>query len=478
MINFTKIIPEIALIVLAFILMIVDMSGKEEKKGNLNLISLIGFITVFVLVIFFGKPDGTESIWGGMLRSDWMSYTFRLIFTAGAALTVIFSRGWESVHKRGEFYALLTISTLGMTLMSAAGNIIMLFLAIETASIPLYILAGFSKTDEKSVESGFKYLLFGAATSSVMLYGLSLLYGFTGTTDLYEMAAVIGAGGVAEIPLIGTILLLLVGFGFKISIFPFHFWAPDVYEGAPTPVTAFLSTASKAAGFAVLIRVFLVAFPDSAASETWQSLFAILAAITMTFGNLVALRQKNIKRMLAYSSIAHAGYILMGLASGTELGLNAMVYYIAVYVLTNLAAFGFVIVYSKKFGTDNIEDYAGLSRRNPYLAYGMMFIFLSLGGIPPLGGFIAKTLVFASAVEAGLIWLAFIGVINAVIALYYYLTVLKYVWVYRQDGDEEPMKIDRVQGTVLFLSVVVVSIIGIAIAPVLDWMTELAKVFF
>jgi len=477
MVDFIALIPEIALIVLAATLMVVDLSVKDEKKGSLNVISLVGFAAVFVLVLLFGKPEESRSIWGGMLRHDMMAYTFRLIFTAGAALTVVFARGWKSIDNRGEFYSLLTISVLGMTLMSAAGDIVMLFLAIETASIPLYILAGFSRTDEKSVESGFKYLLFGAATSAVMLYGFSLLYGFTGTTNLYEMAAAIGAGGVAEIPLVGVIVLLLVGFGFKISMFPFHFWAPDVYEGAPTPVTGFLSTASKAAGFAVLMRVMLIAFPESIGAS-WQMILAVMSAITMTFGNLVAMRQKNIKRMLAYSSIAHAGYILMGLASGSTLGVESMVYYIAVYVLTNLAAFGFVIIYSKKFGTDNIEDYAGFSRRSPGLAFGMMFIFLSLGGIPPLGGFIAKTLVFAAAVQSGLVWLAVIGVINAVIALYYYLSVLKYVYLYRQEGDEEPMEVDKFQSSILMLSVAAVTLLGIVIAPVFNWMTEISKVFF
>jgi len=477
MVDYLALIPEIALIVLAATIMVVDLSVKDDKKGNLNLISLIGFIAVFVLILIFGKTDGSKSIWGGMLRHDWMAYTFRLVFTAGAALTVVFARGWKSIHKRGEFYALLTISTLGMTLMSASGNIVMLFLAIETASIPLYILAGFSKTDEKSIEAGFKYFLFGATTSAVMLYGFSLLYGFTGTTDLYEMAAAITAGNIAQIPLVGTIVLLLVGFGFKISIFPFHFWAPDVYEGAPTPITGFLSTASKAAGFAVLMRVMLIAFPESVGGS-WQMIFAVISAITMTFGNLVAMRQKNIKRMLAYSSIAHAGYIIMGLAAGSALGVKAMVYYIAVYVLTNLAAFGFVVIYSKKFGTDKIEDYAGFSRRSPGLAFGMMFIFLSLGGIPPLGGFIAKILVFAAAVESGLVWLAVIGVVNAVIGLYYYLVVLKYVYLYRQEGDEEKMEVDKLQSSTLMLSVALVTIIGIVIAPVFDWMTELAKVLF
>jgi NADH-quinone oxidoreductase subunit N len=348
----------------------------------------------------------------------------------------------------------------------------MLFLSIETASIPLYAMAGFMKDDDKSTEAGFKYLLFGAMTSAIMLYGFTLMYGFAGTADIYGLAAAFK--DLPSIPLYASLVLVLVGFGFKISMFPLQFWAPDVYEGAPTPITGFLSTASKAAGFAVMARVLLAVFPLA----NWQMILAVLSAVTMTLGNLVALWQTNIKRMLAYSSIAHAGYILMALAAGSDFGINAMMYYIITYLLTNLAAFGFVIVYHHQSGSDEIADYAGLSRRNAYLSFGMLLIFLSLGGIPPLGGFFAKVLAFSAAVEADLVWLAVIGVLNAVIGLYYYLNVLKVVYLKRQAGDEIPMMVNPVHGVVLILCVVGVVLMGTVMAPWFQITAEAAKSLF
>ena len=299
MADYIAILPEIALLVLAALILVTDLATRgSERKGVLNTVSLLGLLVVFVLTILIGQPNGEEAVWGGMLRHDWLAFTFRLLFIAGAAITVVFSKGWKVVDQRGEYYMLLVVSTLGMTLMGAAGDLVMLFLAIETASVPLYIMAGFLTRDDKSTESGFKYLLFGAMTSAVMLYGFSLLFGFSGTTNLYEMTTMFGE--LPLVPMVTAMILVLVGFGFKVSMFPLHFWAPDVYEGAPTPVTSFLSTASKAAGFSVLVRVMLVAFP--AVTAQWQTYLAVLSALTMTLGNTVALRQNNIKRMLAYSS--------------------------------------------------------------------------------------------------------------------------------------------------------------------------------
>ena len=476
MADYLAILPEILLVVLAFVILVVDLRLKEDNKGPLAWLTFVGFVVIFFMTIFFARPDGDGgAIWGGMLRHDWLAFVFRLAFISGAAITVIFALDWDALRSRGEFYILLVISTLGMTLMGASGDLIMLFLAIETASIPLYVMAGFLRDDEKSTEAGFKYLLFGAMTSSVMLYGFSLLYGFTGTTDIYALSSGLMAEGMT-IPVFGAIVLMLVGFGFKISMFPFQFWAPDVYEGAPTPVAGFLSTASKAAGFSVIVRVLFIAFP--AMIGQWQTLVAVMAAVTMTLGNTVALRQTNIKRMLAYSSIAQAGYILLGVAAGTELGARAVVYYAIVYLLTNLAAFGFVSIYYRQTGSDEIADYAGLSRRNPILAFGMMFTFLSLGGIPPMGGFFAKVLVFAAAMEVGLVWLAVVGVINAVIGLYYYMTVLKVVYLYRQEGDEEPLLVDRAQSLTLTFCVVTVTLLGIIMAPLLEWSSAAAAALF
>ena len=441
------------------------------------MVSLIGLLAVLIITALMGRPGGGETaIWGGMLRHDWLAYVFRLIFITGAMITVVFTRNWPAIGKRGEFYLMLVFSTLGMTLMSASGDLVMLFLAIETASIPQYVMAGFMNEDKKSTEAGFKYLLFGAMTSAVMLYGFSLLYGFSGTTDLYTIAQNAVAGGVPVIPLVASLLLVLVGFAFKISMFPFHFWAPDVYEGAPTPVTGFLSTASKAAGFSVLVRVMFVVFPEI--TVQWQQVLAVLSVITMTLGNLVAMRQTNIKRMLAYSSIAHAGYILIGVSSASEFGLMAVVYYLVVYLLSNLAAFGFVVVYTNNTGKEDIVNYAGLSRRNAGMAFGMLFILLSLGGIPPLGGFFGKLLLFAAAVKSGLVWLAVVGVLNSVVGLYYYLSVLKVVYLYRQDGDEIPLAMPPLQAVTLFALVVGVTLLGVVLSPMFNWASTAAAALF
>ncbi|HKJ27565.1 MAG TPA: proton-conducting transporter membrane subunit, partial [Anaerolineales bacterium] len=283
--DFVAILPEISLLVLAAILLVVDLWLKKENKHWLTWVTFVGLAIIFVLTVLFNRPEaGAETaIWGGMLRDDLLGFAFRLVFLAGAAITTLFSIEWDSISKRGEFYTLLVVSTLGMNLMAAAGDLVMLFLSIETASIPLYVMAGFMKDDDKSVEAGFKYMLFGAMTSAVMLYGFSLLYGFSGgVTDIYALAEMMT--DVPTIPMFASLLLVLVGFGFKISMFPLQFWAPDVYEGAPTPVTGFLSTASKAAGFSVLVRVLLAVFPVA----DWQLILGVLSAITMTLGNLVA----------------------------------------------------------------------------------------------------------------------------------------------------------------------------------------------
>ncbi|MEK6222990.1 MAG: NADH-quinone oxidoreductase subunit N [Chloroflexota bacterium] len=470
--EYLLIMPEIILAVLAMVILVVDLRKKDETKDTVGWVTFYGFVLAFVATIIFIQPQAGEEIWGGMLRSDNLARVFRLIFLFGAAATTLFSIGYEVIGKRGEFYILLVISTLGMNLMGASADLIMLFVAIETASIPLYVMAGFMNNDDKSTESGFKYLLFGAVTSSIMLYGFSLLYGFAGTTDIYQLADVLASGEVSKIAIVGTVVLIMAGFGFKISMVPFHFWAPDIYEGAPTPLAGFLSTASKAAGFSVVVRVLMVAFRESAVD--WVGFIAVLSAITMTLGNLVAMRQTNIKRMLAYSSIAHAGYILMGVVAVSELGIVSVVYYVGVYLLTNLAAFGIVVVYYNQTGSDEIKDYAGMSRRNPGLAFGMLLIFLSLGGIPPLGGFFAKVLVFAAAVESNLVWLAVVGIINAVISLYYYLVVLKVVYLYRSDEDENPLPVARSQALILAVCVVGVVLLGTVLGPLFDASTGVA----
>lgn len=460
---FLAILPEILLFILALIILALDLIITEERRANLGWLTAGGLAFIIGISLAVARP-GIEPrlVFGGMLRHDWLGFVFKLMFLFSAGITALFSLNLERLGKRGEFYVLMLVSTLGMSLMASAADLVMLYLAIETTSIPLYVLAGFITREDKSSEAGFKYLLFGAMTSAVMLYGFSLLYGFAGTTNIYDMALGLQAGDVS-ITYLGSLLLVIVGFGFKIAVVPFHFWAPDVYEGAPTPVAGFLSTASKAAGFAVLMRFFLAAFPSI--SPYWGAVMAALSTATMTLGNALALAQKNIKRMLAYSSIAHAGYALIGVVAVSSLGVTSAVFYLVVYIFTNLAAFGVVTVFGQIAGTDDIAAYAGMSRRSPTLALIMLVAFLSLAGMPPFGGFIVKFLVFAAAVEANLIWLAVVGVINSIIGLYYYLSVLKVVYLYRSEDEDIPIPIPRSYKISLAILTVGIILLGTIIAP-------------
>jgi NADH-quinone oxidoreductase subunit N len=411
-----------------------------------------------------------------MLRLDWLGFTFTILFVFAAMITALLSVDLPEIGKRGEYYLLMLVSTMGMCLMASSADLIMLYLAIETTSIPLYILAGFLTHDDKSTESGFKYLLFGAMTSAVMLYGFSLLYGYAGTTNIYDIASSVQAGELPVATMIGSLLLVLVGFGFKISAVPLHFWAPDVYEGSPTPIAGFLSTASKAAGFAVLLRFLWAVYPSF--TPQWSMFIAILAVVTMTLGNLLALAQKNMKRLLAYSSIAHAGYILIGLVAVTELGMTSVIFYLIAYLFTNLAAFGVVVAYGRIVGSDEIASYAGLSRRNPGLALIMLIAFLSLAGMPPFAGFVVKFAVFAAAVDAGMIWLAIIGVLNSIIGLYYYLTVLKVVYLYHSEEEEKPLPLTRPLLLALGVLTVGVIVMGVIFGPLFAVSSSAAAAIF
>jgi NADH-quinone oxidoreductase subunit N len=480
------ILPEISLLVLAIIVLVFDMVWDHSRHRNLGWLTAGGLGVILLISLTVSRPGAEpELIWGGMLRHDWLGFVFKMVFIFGALITSLFAMELRFLGHRGEFYLLLLASTLGMTIMASAADIIMLYISIETTSIPLYILAGFFKTDDKSTEAGFKYLLFGALTSTVMLYGFSLLYGFAGTTDLYALAQAVVSGELSLALALGTLMLVLVGFGFKVSVVPFHFWAPDVYEGAPTPVAGFLSTASKAAGFAVLMRFLLAAFPPEAIPY-WTAILAALATASMTLGNALALAQKNIKRLLAYSSIAHAGYALIGVAAVSQLGITetsqfgitSVVFYLVAYVVTNLAAFGAIVTFWRISGSDEIADYAALSRRAPGLALVMLVAFLSLAGMPPFGGFVAKVFVFAAAVRANLVWLAIIGVLNSIIGLYYYLIVLKVIYLYRSEDEEKPVPITRPYSLALVVLVIGIILIGTAFAPWFSWAGTAAAALF
>lgn len=463
------ILPEISLLILAGVVLTLDLVWRGPARRRLGWVTAAGLVIVAAIAVIFARPGAEpELIFGGMLRLDGMTFVFRLIFLSGAALTALFMTDQEPEGQHGEFYAMMLFATLGMNLMAASGDLIMLYLAIETTSLPLYIMAGFMTRDPKSTEAGIKYFLFGAMTAAVMLYGFSLLYGFSGTTSLYGLAAQFG--NIPGAALVLAAILVLVGFGFKVSAVPFHFWAPDVYEGAPTPVAGYLSTASKAAGFAVLMRVMLAAFPEAsvpAVSQSWMLLVAVLSAASMIVGNVLAAVQKNIKRLLAYSSIAQAGYILAGVFASSELGYNGASFYLLSYLVTNLAAFGIVSLVGRTINSDEISAYTGLQRRNPALALALLVALLSLGGIPPLSGFVGKLLVFGAAVQQGWlgIALAFIGVITSVVGLYYYLNVVKTVYTGQPQGGSSPLPVTAPMRVALVVCIAGIIFLGTVIGP-------------
>ena len=490
------ILPAILLLVLLLVVLITELFIKPEQRRSLGWVTATGIVIVMLLSVLLAKPpldsQGTV-LWGGMIRWDMMGFTFAMLFLFAAAMTALLGMDVEGLGNRGEFYILLLASTIGMIALAYSADMIMLYLALETVAIPLYVLAGLYGNNDRSVEAGFKYLLFGAMASAVMLYGLTMVYGLTLTTDLYAIVQVLASGQLSVWPVIGALALILVGFGFKISAVPFHFWAPDVYEGAPTPVAGFLSTASKAAGFLILMRVLFVAFlvvvgPSGEpiqAAQMWGGLIAAIAVATMTLGNLLALAQKNIKRLLAYSSIAHAGYALIGIASLSVLGLTSTVFYLIAYMMTNLAAFGVVSAYSRIIGSEEIKDYAGMSRRAPGLALIMMVAFLSLSGMPPFAGFVSKFLVLASAIEAFtktnqfyLLFLAIVGILNSIVGLYYYLTVLKVVYLYRSEDDEKPAPVPSSMYLALGILVIGIIVVGSFFAPWFTWSVSAALGMF
>jgi NADH-quinone oxidoreductase subunit N len=449
----------------------------QERKRTLGIINVVGLIIILAVAILW-RPE-TELALGGMIRSDLTALVFRGMFIIAAAIVSLISIYFDDLKQGGEYYALVVIAALGLGLMAAANDLIMLYVAMELTSITQYLLVGYLRDTPRSSEAGMKYFLFGAVTSAVMLYGLSLLYGFTGQTNYAAVAA--GLNTVDGPPVLVAIILIAVGFGFKVAAVPFHFWTPDVYEGAPTPITGYISVASKAAGFAVLVRVFNVIFPVPYQHSEWVNLIETLAIVTMTLGNVLAIPQRNMKRMLAYSSIAQAGYVLIGVAAASRLGVAASIFYLGVYVLTNLAAFSIVVLVSNKTGGDEIKDFAGLGRRNIYLGLLMMLALLSLAGVPPLGGFFGKFYVFQAAVGAGLVRLAIIGVLNAIVGLYYYLTIIKVMFVERTErpeDEEDPVILPTASRWALGVTTLGFLFLGIYATPWYDLATKAAETFF
>lgn len=438
--------PEWTLVAFSLAIILLELFIKD--RAIIEGITICGLvISMLVSLIFLiNLPVGnTYFAFNGMLNIDHIALIFNVVFTGAAILVVLASKDYfisRFQNNLSEYFALIMVSTTGMMLMAAANELITIYLSLELAGISLYVLAGYLK-DNTSAEASLKYLLLGALASAVFLYGMALVFGFTGTTQLNDIA--LYTNGIQRNPiLIAGIILLMGGLGFKIGAVPFHMWIPDVYEGAPTPVTAFLSVASKAAGFAVIMRTFITAFSmPTWLSQDWGTIFAILAVITMLTGNIIAIPQTNIKRMLGYSSIAQAGYIMVGLAalgvsqSTVSSGQSSILFFLISYTLTNLGAFISIIIATNAIRSDLIIDFSGLGKRSPLLALALTLCLISLIGMPPAAGFIAKFYIFRSAIQGNLLWLVIIAVLNSVISAYYYLRVVKVMWLGRQESEEK-----------------------------------------
>ncbi|MGE5753304.1 MAG: NADH-quinone oxidoreductase subunit N [Deltaproteobacteria bacterium] len=434
----SRFLPELAVTATILLLVAVHVIGKNRQSSASALLSLAG-VGAALLLTALQPSMPAASLFEGMVALDGFAVFFKAL-TALATIVVIFM-SMDSAELSGksqaEYYVFLLSVLLGMFLLSAATDLVMLYLSLELVSIPSYLLAGYLKGRESSNEASMKYVVYGATASGVMIYGFSLLYGLTGTTQIGEIGRALAAGKTA-LPLYLSAVMVTVGFGYKIAAVPFHMWSPDVYEGAPIPVTAFLSVGPKAAGFAVLVRFFYTVFasPDGAggpwtlsSSVDWTLLFAVLSAATMTVGNLVAVSQKNVKRLLAYSSIAHAGYMLMGFVLLTPAGIQAILFYLVVYLFMNLGAFYVVILVANGTRSENISDYAGLGSRAPFAAVSLAIFLFALTGIPPFSGFIGKVYLFAEVINRGVYWLAVVAALNSVVSLYYYARIVKVMFL-------------------------------------------------
>ncbi len=496
--------PELALTFGTMALFLVDLAWMKHpgRAGRLAASALL--VLAVTAGLLAAQPVEARALFNGMIVNDGFATFFKWLFLAAAALTVMVAApGKEFPPARlGEFYALLMAIVLGMFLMASAKDLLMVYLAIELVSMTSYVLAGFRKGDRRAAEASLKYVIYGGVASGVMLFGMSYLYGLLRTTDLFELAGAVQSLQATGLPAAATKLTLVValvfvtaGIGYKVAAVPWHMWCPDVYEGAPTPFTAFLSVGPKAAGFALALRFFYGALSDpsgvvgglpvAVAGLPWPAVVGVMSAVTMTLGNLTALSQTNLKRLLAYSSIAHAGYALMGLAAASDLGTQAIMIYMAIYLVMNLGAFLVVILVAEATGSESILDYRGLARRHPLAATSFAIFLFSLTGIPPFAGFVGKWYLFYAVLERvpgpGGGWyavLALIGAVNSAISLYFYARIIRAMFIDPPSvADPAPIRASPVYNVLLGSAAVAILVFGLWWTPIIDWSTASLHMF-
>lgn len=483
-------VPELVLTGIILVVTIYDLFLKPDQSQRVGYAALAGLVLTMLMLSMADHSD-SRGLFSNMLALDSFGHYFKWLVSIGSVFVIWISLNSAELKNRkmGEYYILILVLNLGMFFLVSATHLLSIYISLEMVSLMSYLLAGYLKENMRSNESSVKYVIYGAVSSGVLLYGFSLLFGLSGSAYVSEIQQILVTNQTSPALLLLIVVLILVGFGYKIAAVPFHFWTPDVYEGAPAPITAYLSVAPKAAGFAVLIRFFNVVFTNDGnpnmdswtllETMDWSIVIASLAAVTMTVGNVLAIQQANIKRMLAYSSIAHAGYMLMGLVVADQTGLSAVLYYAAVYMLMNLGAFFVAIHIKNAFDTEIIDEYEGLGYKAPLLGVAMTIFMFSLTGIPPTGGFIAKFYLFRALVEYGdqYFWLAIIGLINSVVALYYYMRVVKAMYLTKIELATEyhhaPLNIN-----VLLVLLVIPLIFGWMIGDPLSGIAESAMQFF
>ncbi len=482
-------LPETILVITFIVALIFDLIFKKSKY-TIAIISLIGFVISGIIIV--NQTDSPASLFSGMIAYDPLGNFFKILILLTSIIVVlmsVFSKElYESGRKTGEYYTLIVGMTFGMFVLSVASNLIIVYLAIETMSISSYILAGYTKEIKRASEASLKYVIFGAISSGIMIYGISLIYGLTGSLSFDAINNALVTTDSSGITLLIAGIMIIAGIGYKISAVPFHFWTPDVYEGAPITITAYLSVASKAAGFAVLIRFIKVSFFDSGVSASdeiwnligsidWQIIMAILSVLTMTLGNFVALWQTNMKRLLAYSSIAHAGYILMGVVVMTDIGVTSVLVYFFVYMIMNLGAFLVVLMIANKTGTEEISKYDGIGHKAPLVSACMVIFLISLTGLPPTAGFLGKWAVFTAVLKSEFIWLAVVGVLNSVVSLYYYVKIFRNMYIRGFEEDNQIYEFSPGSYILLLLLAIPTLIFGVYFTPILNWAEYSVKIF-
>ena len=455
--NILSILPILILAGFGMIVLVTDLVSSR-KLGDKNYLAYISLLGIIVAAISSRSHVATTLFsFNETFTIDNYALFFNFIFLLSTGLTILISHSYikrEEIN-HGEYYALLLFSTIGMMLMASGADLLNIYIGLEVMSISIYILTGFKRSKLISNEASLKYFLLGAFATGFLLYGISIIYGTTGTINLKQIACFIeGKGGTLDPLLLMGIGLIIIGLGFKVASVPFHAWVPDVYEGAPTSITAFMSVGPKAAGFAAFLRIFMTAFGST--HYEWQKIIYVLAVLTMTIGNVVAIAQTNIKRMLAYSSIAHAGYLLIALVAANNMGVSGTLFYLLAYIFMNIGAFAIVIVLSQK-GDEfiQINDYAGLGYKRPLLAIAMTLFMFSMAGIPPMAGFVGKFYIFSAAMKSGYVGLAVIGVINSVISVYYYLRITVIMYMKEPTRDFSPLTISP-----LIVAAIVISVVG------------------